>query len=130
MAGSIPPNPSELISSEKAIELINALKENYDIIILDTPPVGIISDAKLLMDIADVKLYTIRQNYTPRNAFRTNIIDLSSKIKSIGIILNDIKIQKGSGVYSYGYKYYTSKSKKKKININNKKLIKRQSRHG
>jgi capsular exopolysaccharide synthesis family protein len=65
LSGPIPPNPSEMILSEGMGELIEELKKNT-IIILDTPPVGLVSDALELVQYCDVTLYIIRQNFTKK----------------------------------------------------------------
>ncbi len=67
LSGPIPPNPSELILSEAMKELVLELKQKYDYIVLDTPPVGLVSDALELAQFADVTLYIVRQNYTKKD---------------------------------------------------------------
>ena len=69
MARPVPPNPSELIASDKTGELFSRLKEEYDYIILDTPPVGLVTDAFLLMQHSDANLFVVRQNYTLKKVF-------------------------------------------------------------
>src|SRR5690606_28416065 len=65
-AGPIPPNPSELLMTDQMEVLMNELKERYDYIVLDTPPIGIVADAMNLIKYADATLYLIRQDYTKR----------------------------------------------------------------
>ncbi len=114
-SGSTPPNPSELIASENTHELFRNLREQFKYIIIDTPPAGIITDAKLLFDLADIKLYVVRQNYTPKKIFASTVKDIELKVHTnIGIIINDIKVSKRESGYGYGYKYYTDGTKKKK----------------
>ena len=79
-SGPIPPNPSELISSSKLTELFDYLREHYDYIIIDSPPVGSVTDAKILANIADATLYIIRQNYT-HSSFLELINDIKQKKK-------------------------------------------------
>jgi len=106
-SGPIPPNPSELIASPKTKDLIDLLKKKYDYIIIDTPPVGILSDTYVLMDIADLNIYVVRQNQTPRKEFLSIINDLKAKkFKNLCIVINDIPLIKKS---KYGYDYYDSK---------------------
>lgn len=110
LSGPIPPNPSELILSEAMKELIDELKQKYDYIILDTPPVGLVSDALELAQYADVTLYIVRQNYTKKDM----ITLLNNRIKrgelnNASIVLNgyENKAKYGSG-YGYGYGAYSN----------------------
>jgi capsular exopolysaccharide synthesis family protein len=104
-AGVIPPNPSELISSEKTAELFKILRENFDIIIVDTPPVGLVSDGRLLMDLADCHLFVVRAGVTEKEHFAMTLSNLiSEKVSCIGVVLNDVTTtRKGYGYYSSGY---------------------------
>lgn len=103
-SGPIPPNPSELIASEKTKELINTMKGKYDYVIIDTPPIGILSDTFLLMDFADLNVYVVRQDQTPKREFLSIINDLKGKkIKNLCLVINDIPLMKKS---RYGYDYY------------------------
>lgn len=112
--GPIPPNPTELIATDKAAKLIGKLKEIYDIIIIDSPPIGLVTDAYLLMKHADVKIYIVRQNVAPLGEFVENINEIEGKkIEGMSILLNDIKYRAGGGKYGYGY--YEEPSTWKKI---------------
>jgi len=105
-AGPIPPNPSELLLEGAFDELIAELKQKYDYIVLDTPPVGLVADAYQLMHHADVVLYMSRYNYTDKTLLRT--IDEKYKNKEIenaAFILNDFESKSGYG-YGYGYGYF------------------------
>ena len=103
-SGEIPPNPSELIVSPKTGELITYLKQHYRYIIIDTPPIGLISDGFHLINFADLVLYIVRQNQTPKSDFITTINDLKEKKpKSLGLVINDISLGRSS---KYGYDYY------------------------
>lgn len=107
LSGPIPPNPSELILSEAMKELIDELKQKYDYIILDTPPVGLVSDSLELAQYADVTLYIVRQNYTKKDM----ITLLNNRIKrgelnNASIVLNGYENKaKYSSGYGYGYGY-------------------------
>ncbi len=110
LSGPIPPNPSELIISEAMKELMEELKLKYDYIILDTPPVGLVSDALELVQYADVTLYIVRQNYTKKDM----ITLLNTRIKrgelnNTSIVLNgyENKAKYGSA-YGYGYGVYSN----------------------
>ena len=107
LSGPIPPNPSELILSDAMKELIIELKQKYDYIILDTPPVGLVSDALELAQYADVTLYIVRQNYTKKDM----ITLLNTRIKrgeltNASIVLNGYENKAKYGTaYGYGYGY-------------------------
>ena len=90
--------------SEKTEELINELKQHYDYIIIDSPPVGVVSDAYLLMKFADVNLFVVRQGFTNREAFANNTNLLKQKnVQHVSMVINDVKA-KGL-MYDYGYEY-------------------------
>jgi capsular exopolysaccharide synthesis family protein len=103
-SGPTPPNPSELISSEKTADLFRELRSRYDIILIDSPPVGLVSDALQLIRYANVTLLVVRQQYTPKDLFASVISDLSKReIGSLNIVINDEK--PGTDRYGYGYGY-------------------------
>lgn len=106
-AGPIPPNPAELIASDKCTELFEELKKRYDYIIVDTPPLGLVTDAFLLMRHTDVNLFIVRQDVTNKNIFSSVIKDLEDRGIKVSIVLNGIETGKsyGYGKYRYGYGY-------------------------
>lgn len=109
-AGPLPPNPIELIGLNKTENLLMQLKNHYDYIIIDTPPLGQVSDAYLLMKYADVKVLVVRYNYTLKSILSLVIKDLNQKqIESVAILMNDNRAYNEQ----YGYGYYSSESKKK-----------------
>ncbi|MEJ5054251.1 GumC family protein [Sphingobacterium sp. MYb382] len=118
-AGIIPPNPAELLISDRANILMNELKEMYDYIIIDAPPVGLVTDAQLLSRYADTCLYLIRQGYTHKEQLRIpNDLVTHKKINNIQLIINDVHVKKGYyGNYGYGYGYgdYGQEKKKRKF---------------
>jgi capsular exopolysaccharide synthesis family protein len=105
-AGPIPPNPAELIISAKMEELLSYLKERYDIIIIDLPPVGIVSDGIPIMQRADYPLYILRANYS-RKMFIAQINKLmtENKITNLSIILNSVEMSRARYGYGYNYSY-------------------------
>lgn len=116
-AGPVPPNPSELVSSSLTSDLFGKLKKEYDIIIVDTPPIGIVSDALMIYQFAEISLLVARFNYTSIEVFRTTIEDIRTRgIKKICIILNDLIIPKNRYGYGYGYGYIGSDKKRKLFN--------------
>lgn len=103
-SGDIPPNPAELIASEKTKEFFEHLKSKFDVIIVDTPPMGVVSDAYLLARYATTMVFIIRQNYTIRSVFHNTIKQLHDDgISNISIVLNDIPQKKGILGYNYYY---------------------------
>jgi len=111
-AGPIPPNPLELIASERTDEVFKELKKLYDFIIIDSPPVGVVSDAYMLTKFADVTLFVVRQGYTHKDAFLNNIQHLKQKkITNVSIILNDVKARGMAYDYGYEYTYYSENGK-------------------
>ncbi len=110
-AGEIPPNPAELLESEKFVDLISKLKDKYDYIIIDTPPVGIVTDALILAVYADLFLYVVRQEYTTKSSIRlANEISEKDKLPKMALVVNDVKTSLVYGLkhgysYSYGYGY-------------------------
>jgi capsular exopolysaccharide synthesis family protein len=114
-SGPVPPNPAELISLSKTEELIRLLKDRYDYIIIDSSPVGIVSDTFQLITMADVCIMVVRLNHTLKDLFDDTINDLkTSNVKSLSLVINDIMPNGRS--YSYGGKYrygYKTKTEKK-----------------
>ncbi|HAR20697.1 MAG TPA: hypothetical protein DCR46_08540 [Cytophagales bacterium] len=102
-SGPIPPNPSELILSPRMEELINKLKEQFDYIIIDSPPIGLVTDASILMRFTDSNIYVIRNNYSTKDSVKY-VAELynSGKIKNMSLLMNDVVRKDG---YNYGYSY-------------------------
>ena len=109
-AGPTPPNPSELIQDEFMIKILNKLKKVYDVIIIDTPPIGIVTDARMLIHLADSTIYVARAEYS-KKSFLKNIekISIFKDIKGLGIVINDMKNQKYGYEYTYDNNYYEEK---------------------
>ena len=103
--GIIPPNPSELLMSQPMKELMGTLQKEYEYIIIDTPPVGLVTDAFALMAFADHSVFVVRQNYTKMEMVKALQETFETgKIKNASILLNDQKVI--SYGYGYGYGYY------------------------
>ncbi|GAB3961606.1 polysaccharide biosynthesis tyrosine autokinase [Spirosoma harenae] len=127
-SGPTPPNPSELISKGRIKELIATLRQPFDYIVIDTPPLGLVTDAILLEPCTDVCFYLVRHEKTPVLYLNT-IKDLVDKkvFKSMNIIFNAVNY-KNSSTYGYGYgyakgDYYTEDDKKSWIG----KLVSKES---
>lgn len=103
-AGLIPPNPSELIQSESFQVILSSLKEKYDVILIDNPPVGIVSDGIHILAQADIPIYVFKANYSKRIfAERVDELFKVQKLKSLNIILNGVESH--HSIYGYGYQY-------------------------
>lgn len=122
-AGPVPPNPAELLLSDRLDNLINELKSRYDYIILDNVPVGMIADAAIVNRVADWTIYVIRAGVMTRSQLpEVEELYEEQKFKNMSVILNDVDFRKFHGYgygYSYGYGYgygygNNKKSRKKK----------------
>ncbi len=106
-AGVIPPNPNELLQGERLKALIVELRERYDYVILDSAPVGMVSDTFLLNHLADMTLYISRANYTTREMTELiNSIYEQKRLPNMACVLNGVK--PASAGYGYGYGYGTT----------------------
>lgn len=107
ISGPVPPNPGELIISERMGDLIEELKQRYDYIILDTPPVGLVSDALELDQFCDVTLYIVRQNFSKKDMITLlNNRVKRGELKNTSIIMNGFENKARYGTsYGYGYGY-------------------------
>lgn len=126
--GPVPPNPGELLVSAKTKQLIDELKEMFDVIIIDTAPIGLVSDALVLSTYSSVNLFIIRQSYTVKDQIRMfDVLNKDGKIQNPAIIFNGVEFLKKYGYgygsttgygysygYGYGYGYVEQKSTKKK----------------
>ena len=105
LSGPIPPNPSDLIIKSSFKDMIASLRRKYDIVILDTPPLALVTDALSLMEYSDVNLYTVRYKYTEKKLLSyVNEISQEQRVKNLHIVFNDIEEDYGYG-YGYGYGY-------------------------
>lgn len=103
LAGNIPPNPSELLSSPRMQQLIDNLRESYDYIFLDSPPVNIVTDAVVLAPKSDGVLFLVRANRSERGSVIHAVEQLEyAKAKVLGFVLNGVDMEK----LHYGYKKY------------------------
>ncbi|MDD4990742.1 MAG: polysaccharide biosynthesis tyrosine autokinase [Paludibacter sp.] len=123
-AGSIPPNPGELIRSDKLIEMFKELRNRYDYVIVDSSPIGMVTDAYALAQLSDVNLFVVRNGKTNKSFFKKLATQLKiDNIPNMYSIINDVeddgtrysryKLYKYA--YLFGYSYgYTSNNKKRK----------------
>lgn len=111
--GPVPPNPSEILLTPKIEELFSWLRKNFDAVVIDTAPVGLVSDAFTLSQFADSTIYVIRQRYTyKRQVAFIDELYRDKKLPNIGLLVNDVIPEGskgyygyGSGRYGYGYGY-------------------------
>jgi len=107
-SGPIPPNAAELIQSDILWQSFEYLRDKFDVIILDTPPVGIVADAVHVLKHSDVNLYILRMNYSKKDFLKhINRTVEFYNIKNIGLVINDVKDKTSSYGYNYGYGYYS-----------------------
>ncbi len=117
--GTIPPNPSELLESEELAALIKELRLEYDHVLIDSPPMHLLTDAMIIAPMCDVSLYVVRQDYTPKQELEfISDIYQEKKLSRMNLVFNGVKSDK----YSYGYNYqkntyYTQSPRKLKNRI-------------
>lgn len=124
LAGTVPPNPGELIRSEKLKEMFKQLKEMYDYVIVDTSPIGLVADAYSLAPLMDANIFVVRSEKTNKSFFKKLNTQLKTdKVKNLVLIINDVMVQKSlygkySGYkYGYGYGYGYGMKKKKEYDV-------------
>ena len=132
-AGPVPPNPNELLMSDNMTKLMAQIRERFDVIILDTAPIGLISDSFLIVPYSDIQLYVTRASYSSKNALKTlhEAVRLN-RLPEAYIVLNGVNMATGSynyrkyghynnsGQHSYGYGYTSDTLKDKKPEHTNK----------
>ncbi len=121
-AGQIPPNPAELLSSERMKDLLIQVKQRFDYVIVDTPPFGMVSDAFILMNYTDLNIYIARLGKITKSNFVPNMEEIVSKqISNFYLLINGIKPYRSNYAkytnYPYG-KPKPSKKRRKKISYN------------
>ena len=105
-SGPVPPNPSELILLPRLHEILDYLKTKYDYIIIDTPPIGLVTDALEVLKNSDYPIYILRAAYSNRSfIFNINRTISESKIKNLSVVINDYGRGASGYGYSYGYNY-------------------------
>jgi capsular exopolysaccharide synthesis family protein len=116
-SGDLPPNPSELLLSARMKHMLDELKYEFDYIVLDTPPIGLISDALELMKQADINIVVTRQGYTKKSFLSyINELYLNQKYPNMVVVFNDVSLNKSTftyGAVGYGHGYYTNNKDKK-----------------
>jgi tyrosine-protein kinase Etk/Wzc len=104
-SGPIPPNPSELLSSPRLAQLFDELKARFDYVLVDSPPVGLVTDSQLIAPFADATMYMVRHDHTPKNYIKmVEALYKEQRFQKLSIILNGVG-EGESYYYSYGYGY-------------------------
>lgn len=119
LAGTVPPNPGELVRTNKVNEMFDILKERYDFIVIDTSPLGLVSDAYPLLEISDINLFIVRSHKTRKVMCQSTLEQLQNDNANFYTILADMPLDKpgyynygGYGGYGgYGHHYYRSSRK-------------------
>lgn len=105
--GPLPPNPAELIESSLMAELFDKARQDYDYIVVDTPPVAIVTDPLMLVKYADATIYIVRHRYSVKEMLNiVNNLYTKKEIANMGIVVNDLYIRGYYGYYyGHGYRY-------------------------
>ena len=107
LAGPIPPNPTEIVSRQSLDEIFQILRDEYDYIIVDTAPVGLVSDSLQIGRVCDVTVYMCRADFTPKTSFELiNGLSADKKLPNMAIVINGIDMSKKKYGYYYGYGRY------------------------
>jgi capsular exopolysaccharide synthesis family protein len=107
LAGPTPPNPTELLTRDTLPQIMQLLRENYDYIILDTAPVGLVTDTLQIGKFTDVTVYVCRADYTPKSSFGlVNMLAKEEKMPNLCVVINGIDMSKKKYGYYYGYGRY------------------------
>ncbi|MCQ9281063.1 CpsD/CapB family tyrosine-protein kinase [Priestia aryabhattai] len=102
-SGPIPPNPSELLASVQMAELLKEMKEQFDMIIFDTPPILAVADAQILANQVDGTILVVSSGKTEKDAaLKSKELLSSAKGKLLGVVLNNRKVEEGNYYYYYG----------------------------
>ena len=109
--GTVPPNPTELLARDGLDKAIETLKKNFDYVILDTAPVGMVTDTLLIGRVADLSVYVCRADYTHKNEYTLiNELAVNNKLPSLCTVINGLDLKRRKYGYYYGYgkygKYY------------------------
>lgn len=107
MAGTIPPNPAELLARTSLETIFNILRKEYDYVLIDTAPVGLVTDTLQIGRVADTTVYMCRADYTPKSSFGLiNELATEGKLPNMSIVLNGVDMSKKKYGYYYGYGKY------------------------
>jgi capsular exopolysaccharide synthesis family protein len=116
-SGPIPPNPMELLEHDKLQELISELRNNYDYIIIDSPPIGLVADSFIINRFVDVNLFIVRLNFSSKKVINLiKDLTIEKSLRNINVVINDIRQSNSYGRNYYSY-YGAPKQKYKRNNF-------------
>lgn len=105
--GVVPPNPTELVARKTLDKAMEILKEKFDYIIMDTAPIGMVTDTQLISRVADMSIYVCRADYTHKSEFElVNELKATNKLPNMSVAINGIDMSKRRNGYYYGYGKY------------------------
>lgn len=105
--GNVPPNPTELVARQALDQAIETLKQHFDYVILDTAPIGMVTDTQLIARVADLSVYVCRADYTHKSHYvLINELKKEHKLPNLCTLLNGINMNKRQNGYYYGYGKY------------------------
>ncbi len=112
LAGPIPPNPTELLARKNLSNILEILKQHYDYVVLDTAPVGLVTDTLQIGKLADVSVLVCRADYTPKSCFEMlNSLVREQKLHNACVVVNGVDMSKKKYGYYYGYGKYATYGK-------------------
>ncbi|MDN0048006.1 polysaccharide biosynthesis tyrosine autokinase [Bacteroides gallinaceum] len=107
-SGAVPPNPTELVARKSLEQAIDLLKQHFDYVILDTAPIGMVTDTRLIARVADLSVYVCRAGYTHKNDFELiNELEQENKLPNLCVLINGIDMSKRKNGYYYSYGKYS-----------------------
>ena len=102
--GTIPPNPTELLARKSLDDAIELLKKDYDYVVLDTAPIGMVTDTQLIARVADISVYVCRADYTHKNDYQLiNELYANKRLPGLCTVINGLDMKKKKYGYYYGY---------------------------
>ena len=104
LGGTIPPNPTELVARDTLEKAVELLKARYDYVLLDTAPIGLVTDTTIISRVADMCIYVCRADVTPKAAFcYINVLRDEHKFDKLAVVINGVDLSKRRNTYGYGY---------------------------
>lgn len=105
--GVVPPNPTELVARHSLDDAIDILKKNFDYVIIDSAPIGMVTDTQIISRVADLTVYVCRSGFTPKSDFKlVNELVSEGKLHHVGVLINGIDMNRRNTGYYYGYGKY------------------------
>ena len=105
--GVVPPNPTELVARHSLDDAIDILKKNFDYVIIDSAPIGMVTDTQIISRVADLIIYVCRSGFTPKSDFKlVNELVNEGKLHHVGVLINGIDMNRRNTGYYYGYGKY------------------------